>query len=71
MGRLSFVRNGGRTPERLAGNGLRTDLRIEKECHPMARLVGVMMMVVVVMMMAGSLRGHCHTGKDCKRNDGQ
>jgi hypothetical protein len=34
--------------------------------------VGVMMMVVVVMMMmAGSLRGHCNTGKDCKRNDGQ
>jgi hypothetical protein len=33
--------------------------------------VGVMMMMVVTMMMAGSLRGHCRTGKDCKRNDGK
>jgi hypothetical protein len=31
--------------------------------------VGVVM--VVVVMMAGSLRGHCRTGKDCKRNNGK
>jgi len=34
MGQLIHVRNGGRTPEQSAGNGLGSDLREQKECHP-------------------------------------
>jgi small subunit ribosomal protein S13 len=41
MGQLIHVRNGGRTPEQSAGNGLGSDLREREGMPPMARIVGV------------------------------